>query len=299
MLQRHIKFICCPMRCVQHFLLWLALCACWPSFAFAETVKQQIVVPAWGGGVNSPNDYFYRLLNLALDKTEATYGAAEIVPFPEVLTATRYMADLKKNKTVDLLWHGTSRLYERELLAIPISLTKELNEYRVLLIRKEDQPRFSTVKTVDDLKEFLSGSGTDWPSRDIMVSNGLPVLGVTNPALLFNMLKAKRFDYISRNLFEIWGESERFAKEGLAMEQTLVVHGGEPFYFFVSPANPKLARRIELGLKLAIADGSFEAVFASDEGMRRGQQVLDKGQRRILKLDMNYTPVNNELPLSH
>ena len=163
------------------FMVWLCLCCCLVSggATCSESISKPIVVPPWGGGVNSPDDYFYRVLTLALAKTEAAYGAAEIKPFSEALTATRFMADLKKAKTIDLMWHGTSRLYERELLAIPVSLTKELNEYRVLLIRREDQARFGTVKTVDDLKKFTSGSGSDWPSRDIMLSNGLPVVGVT------------------------------------------------------------------------------------------------------------------------
>ena len=104
---------------------------------------------------------------------------------------------------------------------------------------------------------------------------------------------------MSRNLFEVWGESERYGVEGLALEQKLLVHGGEPFYFFVSRSNPLLAERIEQGLKMAIADGSFDKVFFSDPGMKRGQQELDRQARRLLKLDMNYKPINSELPLSH
>ncbi|GGY61367.1 hypothetical protein GCM10011613_00950 [Cellvibrio zantedeschiae] len=254
------------------------------SGSFAETAKEPVVVPPWGGGANSPKDYFYRLLTLALTKTESAYGAAEVVPYQEVLTATRFMADLKMNKTIDVMWHGNSELYERELLAIPISLTKELNEYRVFLIRREDQPRFSTINSLDDLSKFTSGGGADWPSRDIMVANGLPVIGITNTSLLFNMLKAKRFDYVSRSLFEVWGENERFAKEGLALEQTLLIHGGQPFYFFVNKANTALAKRIEEGLRLAIADGSFDELFYSDEGMQRGQQELEHNERKLIKL---------------
>jgi hypothetical protein len=267
------------------------------TLVVAEPLK--VVVPPWGGLANFHDDYFYRLLVLVLANTEAQYGPAEIVPYSEALTATRFVADLKQNKTVDLIWHGTSRQYERELLAIPISITKELNEYRVLLIRKEDQPRFSAVKTLADLRQYVSGGGVDWPSQTAMLKNGLPVIDVTNPNLLFNMLKAKRFDFISRNLFEVWGEGERYAKDGLTIEQTLLVHGGEPFYFFVSKSNPALGKRIEDGLKIAIADGSFDTLVASDDGLRRGQELLNKNRRRLLQLYKNYSPNSRSLPSNH
>lgn len=282
------------MRFLASFKTSRLLCAscvwlCCAS-AHAQTDKAHIVVPAWGYGQNSPDDYFYRLLTLALSKTESNYGAADVVPSATVLTATRVMADIKSNKTIDVMWHSNSTTYARDLLAVPISLTKELNEYRVLLIRKEDQARFSAVQTLEDLASLTAGSGADWSSREVMLANGLPVISVTNTALLFNMLKAKRFDYVSRSLFEIWGESEHFAKDGLSIEKSLLIYGGEPFYFFVNKNNTALARRIEEGLRSAMADGSFEELFYSDEGMRLGQQELEHHERVLLKLKHQARP---------
>ena len=63
--------------------------------------------------------------------------------------------------------------------------------------------------------------------------------------------------------------------------------------------NTALVKRIEQGLTLAMADGSFDALFFGGEGIRRGQQELEKGSRHLLTLNMNYAPVNSELPLSH
>ncbi len=275
------------------FFIGMVVCLC--PMTYAQQEKTRIVVPAWDNGLNSPQDYFYRLLSLALIKTETTYGAAEVVPTASVLTSTRVMADLKNNKTIDVMWHSNSVTYARELLAIPVSLTKELNEYRVFLIRSEDQAYFSSVKTLEDLAAFTAGSGADWSSREVMLASGLPVIGVTNTPLLFNMLKAKRIDYVSRSLFEIWGESQHFAKEGLAIEKNLLVYGGEPFYFFVNKSNIPLAKRIEEGLRIAMADGSFEELFYSDEGMKRGQQELEHHDRVLLKLK-NYAKPDKSLP---
>jgi hypothetical protein len=261
--------------------------------AVAEPLK--IVVPPWGGA-GAPNEYFVRVLALAFSKTEATEGAVEIQAYPEQLTGARFVADLKNNKTVNVMWHGTSVEREQDLIAVPISLAKDLNEYRVLLIRKEDQEKFNSVHSIDDLRKFTAGSSTDWPSKDILKQNNLPVFAVANWSLLKGMLKMKRFDYISRNIFEVWDEAARYEKEGLVVEQSLLLHGGVPFYFFVSKANPDIAARIERGLRIAIADGSFEELFLSVDGFRRGEIELKAGNRRLLKLDMTHASTSSSLP---
>jgi ABC-type amino acid transport substrate-binding protein len=265
-------------------LIYLASAFVGPAIA-AEPLK--VIVPPWSKDGSSQNVYCVKLLTLAFSKTEATDGAVQIQFYPEYLTGTRFFADLKHNKTIDVLWHGTNLEREHDLIAIPISLTKELNEYRILLIRKEDQEKFSKVKSVADLRKFTAGSGTDWPSRNILQHNDLPVMAVANTTLLLIMLKMKRFDYMSRNMFEIWEEAEHYAKDDLVIEKTLLLHGGVPYYFFVSKANPKLAERIERGLRMAIADGDFEKLFLSNEYFNRGVAELAKNKRLMLDLDTN------------
>jgi hypothetical protein len=278
---------------LQCFALIYFCALCSSAAAVAEPLK--IVVPPWGGA-GAPNEYFLRVLALAFSKTEATEGAVEIQAYPEQLTGARFVADLKNNKTVNVMWHGTSVEREQELIAVPISLTKDLNEYRVLLIRKEDQDKFNKVHSIDDLRKFTAGSSTDWPSKDILKQNNLPVLTVANWSLLTGMLKMKRFDYVSRNIFEVWDEAVRYEKDGLVVEQTLLLHGGVPLYFFVSKANPNLAARIERGLRIAIADGSFEELFLSIEGFRRGEIELKAGNRRLVTLNMTHTSTSSSLP---
>lgn len=247
----------------------------------------KIIVPPWSNDPNSQNAYFIKLLTLAFSKTEVTDGPVVIQKHTENLTGVRFVADLKNNKTVDVIWHGTNLQREQDLIAIPISLTRELNEYRVLLIRKEDQEKFDQVKSLADLRKFTAGTAIDWPSRDILLHNNLPVMAVANTNLLYTMLKMKRFDYMSRNMFEVWEEAERYENEGLVVEKNLLLHGGVPFYFFVSKAKPQLAERIERGLRMAIADGDFEKLFLSEARFKRGTAELVNSKRLLLELDTN------------
>lgn len=260
--------------------IWLFIAHC----GWAE-VPTEIVIPPWGVGADTEDTYFQKLLTLVLAKTEATDGPALLKTFPERFSSIRFMADLKNNVTLDLLWYATSKQREEDLLPIRISLVKELNEYRVLLIRREDQAKFANIQTLKGLQAFTAGAGADWPSADILRKNGMPVTTVNNISLLFPMLKAKRFDYISRNIFEVWAEVKTFEKDDLVIENTLLFHGGVPIYFFVNKNNKKLADRIERGLKIAIADGSFDELFLSSPEFVQGNNMLLDKQRKVLILN--------------
>ncbi|GGY77379.1 hypothetical protein GCM10011613_22400 [Cellvibrio zantedeschiae] len=230
--------------------------------------------------------YYPKLLQLALSKTEATDGPFKIVQYPTLLTKARFEAELKRQGKgiIDVMWATTNSELESTLLPIRISLLKDLTSYRIFLIRKEDQEKFNKVKTLDDLRKLKAGQGMRWTDTNVLKVNDLPV--VTSPMFepLFNMLLGKRFDYFPRGLDEIWNEEKLFSDKGIAIEQHIMLSYVTLKYFFVSPNNPKLADRIERGLKIAIADGSFNQLFYSIPGYKRGYEEIANKDRLVLKL---------------
>ncbi len=231
--------------------------------------------------------FFPKLLHLVLTKTEATDGAFEITAYPTLLTKARFEAELKRptNGIIDVLWATTNQDLESTLIPIRISLLKDLTSYRIFLIRKDDQEKFNRVKNVNDLRNFKAGQGVRWTDTKVLVANNLPV--TTSPFFepLFNMLLGKRFDYFPRGLYEIWAEEELFRHKGIAIEQRLMLSYVTRKYFFVNKNNPKLANRIERGLKMAIADGSFDQLFYSIPGFKRGYEEITNKDRLVLKLE--------------
>lgn len=267
------------MACCFSAFLLLSFC----SIALAK--EQEIVIPPWEQSDNKQNIYLSKLLRLVLKKTEATDGTINIKYFSESYSLTRFLAELKNNRSIDVIWNGTSNQREKDLLAIKIPLIQEFTEYRVLMIRKEDQSKFSNIKTLSDLQKFTAGTGSDWPSGDILRRNSIPTITINNSNKLFAMLKAKRFDFISRNTFEAWDEEKQFKADGLAVETTLLLHGGARYYYFVNKENKALADRIQRGLTIAIADGSYnELLFSTSEFHRGNEEVHSKG-RRIIELN--------------
>lgn len=231
--------------------------------------------------------YFYRLLELALQKTSANYGPYELRQITKHLSHKRYLAEVTRDHgIIDLTWTMTSAERETDMLPIKISLLRGMNSYRVFLVRKEDLPKFAQITTLEQLKAYSAGSGSDWPDTPILKSNGLPVVTSAHYELLFTMLARKRFDYFPRGVYEVWNEQEAHASKGFVIEPNLMFHYPAPIYFFVNKNKPELAQRIKEGLEIAIADGSFEQLFFSIPGFKRGYQEMTSKRRRIIRLDV-------------
>lgn len=232
--------------------------------------------------------YFFHLLELALKKTEATDGPFSLAPLGENFTNKRYISELMRDDSMlDVIWTMNDRKREQELLPIKISILRGLNSYRVFLIRNGDQEKFHKVHTIKDLSQYNAGLGSIWPDTPIMQSNGLPVITSAHYELLFTMLAAKRFDYFPRGLYEIWDEQRAHSDQDFIIEDSLMLHYPAPIYFFVNKKNVQLANRIERGLRIAMADGSFDQLFFSIPGFKRGFEEMQNSSRQRINLTTN------------
>lgn len=254
--------------------------------AALHPAAQRFVLPAVSASAKEHAAYFPRLLKLALDKTVASDGPYELAYYGQELTSLRRNTELKNNGVINVMWDGTDRHREAELLPVRISLIKELNDYRVFLIRSEDASHFAAVRTLDDLRQLKAGAGINWPSTEVLRFNGLPVETSAGYEYLFPMLRVKRFDYMPRGVQEAWAELDLHQGEGLQVESTIFLHYRVPFYFFVSRGRPELAARIERGLRMAQKDGSFERLFNSIPAFRRGMAEIAARKRRVFELKL-------------
>ena len=246
--------------------------------------------------VNAPSsgtgDYELSLLRLALEKIHKPY---EIRPVPENGATQARIIELIDSGQVDLFWAATSLELEKKLTPVRIPLYKGLLGYRVLLIRRDDQPRFQSIKTAAQLKTIKLGQGKTWADTDILSANGFTLVTSMKYPGLFHMLDGGRFDAFPRGIQEPWAELRQFSQLNLAVEQSLLLRYKMPLYFFTSNANQELARDIEAGLNLAIADGSFDRVFW---GSPLVQDILRYAQlpgRTLIDIDNPHLPPKTPL----
>lgn len=224
------------------------------------------VYPRSLSSVDSQYMYDYDLLRLALEKTRNEYGPYELRSSEVGMSQARAAEEISAGSgKATIFARSTTPEHETRMLPIRIPLDKGLISYRIFLIREEDQWRFSSVRTLDDLRKLSVGSYTTWADTKILRDNGFNVVTGESYEGLFKMLVANRFDFFSRSVDEAYREYEERKEQlpTMKVEDALLLHFPTTRYFFVqrSANGEKLAKRVEQGLNLMIKDGSFDVLF--------------------------------------
>lgn len=233
--------------------------------------------------------YAYRtaLLKLALEKTTATDGPYLLKPCQdaEQLATARGLILVEKG-TADVFSLATTAQLEQRFIPVRIDIMRGILGYRIFLINRERAATFRSVSSLDQLRQrFVAGFGAAWPDLAILEAGGLRVEPVDVYESLFPMLALKRFDYFPRGINEAWEELHSKGRNypQLTVEEHLALYYPMTVYFFVSKHNPGLAKRLERGLKLALADGSFKALFMQAHGDDIRKSRLSERQTFRLK----------------
>jgi len=269
---------------IKNGLLLLAVLSV--NFAYCQSAlaKDIIIFPKQQEITHQQNNYFYQLITLVMEKTKDNYGEYQISPYTTTVPQARAIKMLERGLKINLLWTMTSKAREESLGAIYFPLQKGLLSHRVFIIRKQDQIRFSSINSLEQLKQLTAGQGHDWPDTKILISNGLPVQKSPDYDSLFAMLKAHRFDYYPRGLTEATGELEQLNDDSLALESELLLRYPAPLYFFVNKNNLRLKNRLTDGLIQAHRDGSFDALFYNQPNIKKALHHSNLENRRVFDL---------------
>ncbi|WP_196782630.1 substrate-binding periplasmic protein [Chromobacterium paludis] len=208
-------------------------------------------------------DYRWALLQLALDHTRKPGGDDTIKQLDTAhITQARLLAMMKAG-AIDVMALGPSVERLAALQPVKIDILRGLLGYRVLLIRKSDQPRFQRLSPAELKRSVRFGFNSQWADLAILEANGLQL--VTSPSYegLFAMLSDQRFDAFPRGINEYAKELAVYGPRypDLAADNSHALFMRFPVYFWVRKGNDALAQRIETGLILALRDGSFKKLF--------------------------------------
>ena len=240
--------------------------------------------------------YYVGLLEMALEKTEKTDGPFQLSKSVASMLRSAAIKNLSEGIGVDVMWIMTNREREDTLLPVRIPLLKGILGYRAFIIREKDQEKFSSIKTVADLRRLTAVQGDVWNDTRILEANGLPVAGVKGYESMFFLISKGKYDYFPRGINEIWKEIELQPKKGLAVEEGIILQYDSPMYFFVSRNNSALADRLHRGLRIALDDGSFDDYFFSDPLIVNTFNKTKLKSRKIIRLDNPNLP--KETPLA-
>jgi hypothetical protein len=272
--------------CIRRLLLTTGLYLLSACFSFAEDVLQAKYTLSIDPHFKARDQYYIDLLELAVEKSDA---AIELIPVPMPnQVESRDVINLNK-KVLDIHWMHTSNELESKLIPIRIPLDRGLLGWRLILLNASNRDLLKDVDQASELKDFIFLQGYDWPDTAILMANGFRLqTSSTNFKNIFRMLKRNRTDIFPRSVLEIWGELAEQNSTHIVVEPHLLLYYPTACYFFVARKNKRLASAIEQGLKRAVDDGSFVALFEQHYG-----DLIEKIEienRRIIRIDNPLLP---------
>jgi ABC-type amino acid transport substrate-binding protein len=228
-------------------------------------------------------EYRWKLLDLALAHTRESGESFRMIPYAEDTTQNRAVS-LMQSGAIDVIALGTNEERESKILPVKIDILRGIVGFRVFLIRSADQERISQMDDVSLRKQLTLGLNSQWADLAVLRANGFSVTTSSGYEALFEMLAAGRFDAFPRGLNEAQRELDERRQHypQLAVEKTRALYFPFPVYFWVRKDNQVLARRIERGLKLSLADGSFRKTFEQYHAAEIAAMRQEK--RHVLRL---------------
>jgi len=232
--------------------------------------------------------YQWEILKTALEKTRPKWGDYRML-VSGFMTEQRQTYELEHaTGKLNVMYLGTTPDFERNLVGIHIPVDKNLGGYCVFLVRDGEQSRFANVRTLDDLRKFSYGLGLGWIDVGVLRSNGFNVVTGSSYDGLFDMLAHRRFDVFLRAAVEVLDEYDRHKNNGLAIEQSILFYYPLPMYFWFprTEEGRRLAARAEEGMRMMIADGTYDRIF--DKYQRWKIERLNLSQRRMFSIRNPY-----------
>jgi len=235
-------------------------------------------------------NYYVELLTLILNASKSPEERIEFRFSGDQLSQARWVAEVVQDKGNNVLWTMNSKDRERNLHMIRVPVLKGLMGYRLLVIRKQDEAKFSNINTKEDLLKLSAGQGMHWPDTDILRANEFRLTEAMAKENLYKMLAAKRFDFFPRGVVEVELEDELIQSQELMVEPHLLLHYPADIFFFVGKTNIELAERMERGWQLIQKNGEFEKFFLDAARVKSALDILKKRKRTIIELENPFLP---------
>lgn len=272
---------CLPVPNIRVVMQWILVP--WFVLSCGLAYSQPIRIISRGDDNAS---YAIQMIQLGLEKAGLS---TELDIVNDALSAPKLREELLAG-TVDIIWTATNNDMEEQALPIRVPLFKGLLGHRILIVQQENEHLFDHVETLEQAKRYKYGQGKGWTDTTILQYNGINVVTAIKYESLFYMTDGQRFHAFPRGVHEPWGEIASRQSLQLTVDRNLMFVYVMPYYLFVTPRQPELAKHIERGLLRAIDDGSFNELFFNNPMVQMVIAKANLTERRVFHLE------NPELP---
>lgn len=215
--------------------------------------------------IDTRHHYEVAVLRLSLEKTRAEYGDYKMVEGPHTNVA-RVIHDMRHNTfpnhVFSLAYRDDMAQSYPELDFVRFPVYRGLKGFRTCFTSEQAKDQVAAVNTREQLLQLVHGQGRGWIDVDILRHAGFEVKDIALYDNLFKMVAAHRFHLFCRGANEIKDEYALFKHtEGLVHDQHLLLQYPLMHFFYRNKANSTLLKRINKGLQIAYADGSFKKLW--------------------------------------
>lgn len=220
-----------------------------------------------------------------MEVTKEEYGPYEFIINPLRMNRSRSLVNIIKGETHNLYITPSHPEWDQQTIAIKIPIRLGLLSYRLLLIHKDDLELFSKINTLEQLKKLTAGLRSKWVTTQIFKKEKFTMVESANYDGLFNLLDKHKFHYFPRSIYEIYDElSERTQLyKNLVIEPTLALNIPTATYVYISPKNPRLAKRITDGLTRLFDSGELTEIVEKYYGA--GIKKAQLPTRKIIEIE--------------
>ncbi|WP_016956494.1 transporter substrate-binding domain-containing protein [Catenovulum agarivorans] len=251
----------------------------------AALAKDLVLVTPSSSAIDVRGNYASALLIEALNHSSPNkYN----VVFSEPMNEARAERQMHHGIHAHVMWAAARTEWDKTLIAVKRPLLRGLLGQRVLLINQYKQPIFEQITDIEQLKKLKLGTGHVWSITRIFQQNNFNLVTSSNYDGLFKMLAKDRFDFFPRGVNEVLAEvqSRSHNYPNMVIEKTILLQTKLPVYYYVTPAEPDMAKDIEVGLDAIQKNGNFDLLFTKYFGQL--QQELQLTKRKVFILESTH-----------
>lgn len=257
------------------------------SYLFLLSLNAAEPISVRLASINTEGDYRHQYSNQLLQlilSSSTTDIEVDWVPLENELQHIT----LLNNRVIDVFATATDKENEKDYHAIRYPLFKGLMGHRLILVRNDNREILTNIKNINGLKKFSIGQGSSWQESKIFSANGFVVNTSRNYNRLFEMLAKKRFDLFPRSILEVWNEKQAFPQYDISIEPHVLLHYPMAMFYFIRKDEPELSQALESGFKVAIDNGSFDALFNKHHASFIKRAKLE--QRTLIEIPNPFFP---------
>lgn len=182
---------------------------------------------------------------------------------------------------------GRTTERDRKFLQVPVGMTDNLVNQRILFIHKGSQPNYDPVHSLEDFRQLgkVAAMGEAWADRAIWEANGLPLETISGDwRRLYGMVAspARHVAYLPRGAHEMSQEWRSYPD--LDVERNLVFVYQQDHILYVSPNQPELHRLLHEAM-LTAQDAGLIRQLAREHYAQVFEPPVSLQERRVIQLE--------------